>query len=329
MGYIHVTKGERILIHRWKQEGCTKREIARRLGRSHSTILRELRRNTGKKGYRPKQAQAKAEQRAQRKGERKLTEDLKTEIRNGLHKGWTPEAISNRARTESRPYVCKETIYKYIYADAKEGGDLWLHLPRAKKKRKRRCPREDRRGRIKNQRMISERPDEVKERKTNGHWEGDLINGAHGTGHLVTIAERRSRFTLVGRTDSKETQEVIACMTTLLNIIPAKNILSITLDNGKEFANHQSLSEDVGIDVFFANPYHSWERGTSENRNGIVRRLHPKGASFIDIGKAELQKLDTFLNDRPMKCLGWLTPREVLFNKGRMFRLGNRSKAGG
>jgi IS30 family transposase len=231
-----------------------------------------------------------------------------------LKDGWTPEIIGQRARLEGRAWVCKETIYKHIYTDAKNGGTLWTNLPRAHRKRRRRCPRQEGRGRgrIPNQRMIDTRPAEVETRASVGHWEGDLINGAHETGNLVTLVERNTRFLLIGRTDSKEAEEVTRAICVLFAPLPQASRLGLTLDNGKEFARHEELARTTAMDVFFAKPYHSWERGTNENTNGLIRRLHPKKSSFSGIGKLELKRIDTFVNDRPRKCLGWLTPREKM-----------------
>lgn len=314
MTYNRVTTAERLFIYRWLKEGLRPAEIARRLRRSPGSLSRELKRNTGLKGYRPKQAQEKAQTRARRPGPRRFTEQVRADVEARLKEGWTPEMIGARARREGRPHVCKETSYKYIYADAKAGGSLWKQLPRAKRKRRRRCPRQEGRGRgrIPNQRRINTRPAEVETRLTIGHWEGDLINGAQGTGNLATLAERHTRFTLVGRTRSKETEEVTRELCALLKTLPGKARLTLTLDNGKEFANHEALAREAGVDVFFANPYHSWERGTNENVNGLIRRLYPKKSSFAGIGAEELKRIDLFLNDRPRKCLGWMTPREKM-----------------
>ena len=314
MTYKRVTKEERRHIYRWRQEGCRLREIARRLGRSASSICREIARNTGGRGYRPKQAHWKAQDRARRPGPRRFTEAVRVDAESRLREGWTPEIISERARLEGRPSVCKETIYKHIYADAKAGGDLWRNLPRAQRKRRRRCPRQNGRGRgkIPNQRMIDTRPPEVKTRANVGHWEGDLINGAHKTGNLTTLVERCTRFTLVDRTNSKEADEVTAAICESFGQLPQAARLSLTLDNGKEFARHEEIAQITNMDVFFATPYHSWERGTNENVNGLIRRLYPKKSSFVGIGKAELKRIDVFLNDRPRKCLGWMTPREKM-----------------
>ena len=160
--------------------------------------------------------------------------------------------------------------------------------------------------------MIATRSAEVDTRQTVGHWEGDLINGAHATGNLATLVERCTRFTLVGRTNSKEAQEVTRVICALFKPLPKKSRLSLTLDNGKEFARHEDIARDATMDVFFANPYHSWERGTNENTNGLIRRLYPKKSSFSGICRAELKRIDSFLNDRPRKCLGWMTPREKM-----------------
>ena len=314
MAYERMTEEERRHIYRWSQEGHGPREMARRLSRTASSICRELIRNRGKKGYRWKQAHWKAHERAKRPGPRVFTEAVRIDAEARLRNGWTPEMISGRARLEKRPAVCKETIYKHVYADAKAGGSLWQHLPRAGRKRRRRCPRLDGRGRgrIPNQRMIDTRPAEVETRTTVGHWEGDLINGASETGNLTTSVERCTRFTLIGRTDSKEAAEVTAMMCKSFVRLPASVRKSLTLDNGKEFARHEEIVRKTGMDVYFAKPYHAWERGTNENINGLIRRLYPKKSSFADIGEAELQRIEKFVNDRPFKCLGWLTPREKM-----------------
>lgn len=314
MAYRRVTQEERRLIYQWCRAGCQLREIGRRLGRAGSSISRELRRNRGKKGYRPQQAHWKAQERARRPGPRRWTKTVRLEVEKRLREGWTPEIISGRARLEGRAWVCKETIYKHIYADAKAGGNLWTHLPRAHRKRRRRCPRQDGRGRgrIPNQRLIDTRPAEVETRQTVGHWEGDLLQGAPRTGHLATAVERKTRFTLLARTETKESGEVTPIFCAMFRQIPKAAAVGLTLDNGKEFAGHEALAQSTGLEVFFAHPYHAWERGTNENTNGLIRRLYPKGRSFADLGKTELKQIDRYLNDRPRRCLGWKTPREVM-----------------
>jgi len=160
--------------------------------------------------------------------------------------------------------------------------------------------------------MIDTRPAEVERREIVGHWEGDLINGANGTGNLVTLVERSTRYTLIKRTDTKEAWEVTEGICKLFAGIGLEARLSLTLDNGKEFARHEEMAKTTGMEVFFARPYHSWERGTNENTNGLIRRLYGKKSSFSEIGKSEITKIDEFVNDRPRKCLGWMTPREKM-----------------
>ena len=313
MTYTRVTEIERSQIYALRQAGKGNNEIARIIGRDKGTVSREVRRNMGQKGYRHQQAHRKAGERAKRPGPRRFTEEVRRDVEEKLRKGWTPEIICGRAKLEGRAHVCKETVYKHVYEDAKAGGDLWERLPRAKRKRKRRCPRQEGRGRgvIPGRRGIETRPPEVELRITVGHWEGDLVVGANATGYLVTLVERVTRYTLVGLSATKEADEVKSVIIRLLAAVGVA-CTGITFDNGKEFARHAEIAKALKADVFFARPYHSWERGTNENTNGLIRRLYPKSESFASIGGEDLRRIDTFLNDRPRKCLGWKTPREVI-----------------
>lgn len=317
MGYGHLTADERRLIHQWLGEGYTQAGIGKLLSRDKGTISRELSRNTGARGYRPTQAQALAQARAKRGGRRTFTDAMRTEIGERLGKGWTPATISGRARYEGRAMISREWIYRYIYAAGKAGNDLWTKLPRAKRKRRRRRPRQDGRGRgqIPNQRRIDTRPGVVDKRERIGDWEGDLMSGAPGTGHLATMVERASLFTLLSHVPSKEAEVVNDGIAGAFDArsIPACVRLTMTLDNGKEFALHEALAARTGLAIYFAHPYHSWERGTNENTNGLIRRLLPKGASFAGLDATEIARIETYLNDRPRACLGWRTPREVFY----------------
>ena len=312
MAYTHVTNWERMLIAEWTQAGVPASAVAKLLHRPRCTIGRELRRNAGVNGYNGQEASTLASRRALRSGARGYTDAMRAEVETRLMGGQTPEMIQGRVRLEGRAMACKETIYGHVYADANGGGDLWTWLTRAKRKRRRRCPRgsRDGRGQLRNRRGIETRPAEVELRQRVGDWEGDLVTGAHGTGHLVTLVDRSIRFTLIGYVPSKNAQEVERIVNALMGRLPRSARHSLTLDNGKEFAGHESIAKVCEIDVYFARPYHAWERGTNENVNGLVRRLFPKGTSFLHFGADELELLDTFLNDRPRKCLGWRTPRE-------------------
>ena len=242
MAYKRVTAEERTHIYRWGQEGQKQREIARRLGAGSGSISREIARNTGLRGYRPKQAHEKAQAQAKRPGPRRFTDEVRADAEARLKEGWTPEIIGGRARLEGRPHVCKETIYKHIYADAKAGGTLWKNLPRAKRKRRRRCPRQEGRGRgrIPNQRMIGTRPAEVETRLTVGHWEGDLINGAHGTGNLATLVERNTRFALCSSTSRSASSRIrtsARCRCTSTTLTATSN------QGGEAHYRHRALQE--------------------------------------------------------------------------------------
>jgi IS30 family transposase len=313
VSYTRVTEIERSQIYALRQAGKGNNEIARLIGRNRGAVSREVKRNRGERGYRWQQAHRTATERAKRPGPRRFTEEVRLDAEEKLKKGWTPEAICGRAEIEGRPHVCKETIYKHVYADAKAGGDLWKELPRVKRKRKRRCPKQEGRGRgiIPGRRGIETRPPEIEMRNTVGHWEGDLVVGAGATGYLVTLVERVTRFTRVGWSRTKEADEVADVVIRLLGSVGVA-CTGITFDNGKEFARHGEMASALKADVFFARPYHSWERGTNENTNGLIRRLFPKSESFAAIGPADLHRIDTFLNDRPRKCLAWQTPREVM-----------------
>lgn len=315
MDYTRISAEERRFIYEWRKDDLSLSEIARRLKRNKGSISREVGRNSGQKGYRYKQAQRQAETQATRAGDRTFNEEMRQEVRKKIPQGYTPGIIHGRAHLEGRAMVSPERIYQFIYEDARQGGELWRHLPRAKRKRARRCPRDDgrSRGHIPNQRRIDLRPDIVETRSRAGDWEGDLITGAAGTGHLVTLVDRKTLFTLTGKVDSKHADLVRQQIRTLFAQVSSQVRKTLTLDNGKEFALHEAMAQENGIDVYFAHPYHSWERGTSENTNGLIRRIFPKKSSFARIEHKELKHIDRYVNDRPRKCLGWLTPREALY----------------
>ena len=279
---------ERTLIHRWIQAKIGIREIARRLGRSPSTVSREIKRNSGGRGYRPKQAQLKAEARARRPSARRLTDAIKSDIAEKLSMGWTPEAICGSAAAEGRQHVCKETVYKHIYEDARRGGDLWTRPPRAKRKRRRRCPRAGAagRGKIPGRVDIDMRPADVMSREAAGDWEGDLVNGRSGSGHFVTLVERKTRYTLVGHVPGKESRGVMRKMLEMLSALPSGLLRSLTLDNGKEFAAHKALTEATGMPVYLPRSTiycNTWIAGLATDGGGFyvrVWRRHEKSRRF-------------------------------------------------
>ena len=321
--YKRLTLRERTRIHDLLHDGKSVAEIARTLGRSRSTIFRELKRNKSQKGYRFKKAQEKADARVRVKAaaRRKLTKEMWKKAKDLLETGWTFEQISERLRKDGVDFVCKETLYCEYYMRQKlvlagKSQEYLPPLPMRSRKRKTRDRNAKKycgagRGKIPGRIDISERPKNVDHRARVGHWEGDLINGLNGTGHLVTAVERFSRFTLVGYSATKETDSVMSVFMSLFKGLPPEIVQTLTLDNGKEFSKFKLLMDELGMGVYFAKPYHSWERGTNENRNGVVRKVLPKGSPFDHLTDEQLKRIDYMLNDRPLKCLNWRTPREV------------------
>ena len=322
--YKRLDGEKRVQIDTLRRKGYSKAEIAKFIGCHPSTVSRELSRNKSKKGYRAKKANAKAKHRMNEKAanRRKMDEMMWQDVKSRLTLGWTPEMIQERARREGKPSVCRELIYQEYYRRQKLVLDGLLSealplLPKRRKQRKtrdrnaRKYTKDAGRGKIKDRVDISMRPKNVLNRKRIGHWEGDLVNGLSGTGHIVTLVERMTRMTLKCRVPSKETNVVISAIIGLLGALPRGMLKTLTFDNGKEFAAFKQLEWSLGLKVYFAKPYHSWERGTNENRNGIVRMVLPKGRSFDDILKEEMERIDYLLNDRPLRCLDWRTPREA------------------
>lgn len=313
--YHRLTAEKRSIIWALKREGKSPARIARTLGVARSTVTRELDRNTSRNGYRWQHAQALADGRARAKvrKRRKFTEEMWAWAMARLALGWSFPAIAGRARLEGVPMVCAETLYREYYRRQKAGEAL-PPLPRARRKRRRRGKRYAGAGpgRIPGRVDISERPRAAETRKEAGHAEGDLVNGAPGTGHLVTVVERTTRFTWVVRVSRKEDSEVARAIAGVLAPLPKGFLKTLTFDNGKEFAGFRLVEKALGVKAYFAKPYHAWERGTNENRNGVVRKVLPKGTSFEGLSGETMRRIDGLLNDRPLRCLGWRTPREAL-----------------
>ena len=321
--YHRLTDEKRIIIEALRKEGCSKKHIAERVGCHPTTVWRELKRNVSKKGYRHKKAQGKANHRVAVKAakRRRFTAEMWALAKDRLAKGWTFEQIHGRCKRDGIAMVCAETLYKEYYRRQKlvmagKSDEVLPPLPRRQKKRRTRDRnakkyRNAGRGKITGRVDIDERPKTVENRARVGNWEGDLINGLKGTGNLVTLAERMTRFVFFAYAATKEADAVASAVIGLLASLPKGFLKSLTFDNGKEFAKFEQIEQALGIEVYFAKPYHSWERGTNENRNGVVRKVLPKGRPFDDITEEEMRRIDYMLNDRPLRCLNWRTPREA------------------
>lgn len=309
-GYQPLTQEERAQIAILKHDGKSNRQVARLLGRHPATIGRELKRNAGLRGYRPKAAHDKAKERARRPRYRKMTPDIAAYVEKHLRLDLSPEQISQTMAGATGVRVSHERIYQHVLEDKQRGGDLHHHLRINHKRRYRRRNRRkgDWRTKIPNRVDISLRPASVEDRSEAGHWEADLVKV--GGGHLVTVVERSNRFLLLGSVPCKRADQVHAELLRLLGPY-AGQVRSITYDNGPEFSRHETLNDRLGRSSYFARPYHSWERGTNENTNGLIRQYFPKSERRASIDSDKVSFVQDRLNRRPRKTLGWRSPLDV------------------
>lgn len=311
--YKQLTSELRYQIYGLKQAGLNQTEIAGKIGVNKATISREFSRNKGKRGWRPGQTQSIRVKRQQNclNGRRFSLIDWH-EVERLIRLDFSPEQVSKRIEFEGFLQISHEIIYQHIYADKRNGGDLHVHLRSQKLHRKRYASGQERRGTIKNRVSIDGRPEIVAEKSRIGDWEGDTVIGKNHKGGIVTLAERKSRYVLAGHIRSKHADGVTAVITGLLT--PYKERChTITFDNGKEFAEHEKVAKELKADIYFAHPYHSWERGLNENSNGLLRQYFPKGMELTDITEAQVLAAVEKLNHRPRKVLGFRTPHEVFF----------------
>ena len=315
-GYSHLSHEHRCQLYALHKRGLSQRAIAADLGVGQSSISRELKRNKGRRGYRLGQATAKAWQRRHKASSkpRKLTKRIKAILERQLRKRqWSPEQISGWLKNEHGIALSHERIYQYIWADKKEGGDLHRCLRRRGKKYNRRGAINAGRGLIPGRVDIAKRPLIVASRKRVGDWEGDTIIGKNHWGAIVSIVERKTLFTLLSKQQDKTASRTTKTIRKVMHP-HRKKVHTITFDNGKEFADHQSIAAGLNADVYFATPYHSWERGLNENTNGLVRQYFPKNTDFTKITSRQVRKVQDLLNHRPRKTLGFKTPHEAFFS---------------
>ena len=309
----HLTLGERYKISTLLELGITKKEIAIHLDRDRSTIYRECKRNDDKRSgdYKPDLAQRKSESRHKEKQKNIVfTKQMENFVSTWIKEDFSPEQIKGIAVKANLPCVSHERIYQFIWLDKKQGGTQYLHLRNQGRKYQKRGDKQAGRGCIPNRTDIDQRPAVVDQKKRIGDLEIDLIIGKDHKGALLTINDRATGMLKMGYLESKAAYQVQLNTEELLeNWRPF--IKTITSDNGKEFANHQQISEEFNIDFYFAKPYHSWQRGANENLNGLVRQYFPKGTSFANITKEKVKEVENKLNNRPRKRYGFQTPNEV------------------
>ena len=313
MGYHQLTYRERYLISQHKSSGESLRAIARMLGRSPSTISRELRRNADSSDgrYRVDKADSHARSRRWRSRVGTHFEPSEVELVHELmeHK-WSPEQISCRLDKLGWLSIGTATIYRWVARDKARGGALWLRTRQLSHRYRKGYRVPDRRGRMSGKTPISERPARVSMRREFGHWEGDTVMGKDGRHCLLTLVERTTRWTRIIKLPARQVSEVNKALAKEIRR-GVLRIKSLTLDNGTEFHGFAELERELGIKIYFAQPYHSWERGTNENTNGLIRQYLPKGMCFKAVTQRHCNAIEHELNDRPRKVLGFDTPAEA------------------
>lgn len=312
--YSHLDITKRETLYELNQRCQSKDDIALTLGVHRATIYRELNRNKSRIGYLPDKAQRMSENRRSLSKPLKLESnvELRQHIADNLKQGWSPEQISGRLKEERGINVIShETIYAYIYSKQGLTSELHLYLKRQQKKRKSRLGRKTKRSPIPNRTSIHERPAAIEAREDFGNWEGDLVLFSGQRSNLITLRERKSRLFVAIKNSSKKAE------TTADNIVKKfrgkKKVLitTLTLDNGGEFANHESIGSRLEINTFFCDPYSSYQKGSVENGNGVLRYDLPRSTDIESLTQKQIDKIVNKINNRPMKCLGYKTPAEV------------------
>ena len=313
MSYKQLAREQRYQISILKKAGHNQTYIARMVACHKSTISRELRRNRGQKKYYPKLATERARLRRRRSHCQRITARDWRRVERHLRQDWSPEQIHGHLRRTKQSTVSHERIYQYIYADKRRGGTLHSHL-RSQKVQRKRYSGYVRRGQIPNRTSIDKRPQIVARKGRLGDWEADTIVGSHHKGGIFSMVERKSKLVRLCKLTSKRASELKQESTKLLRSLAAK-VHTITVDNGKEFCEHEAIAKQLQARIYFAHPYASWERGLNENTNGLVRQYFPKKYDFTRITNAELHRVAERLNNRPRKTLGYRTPNEVFFKQ--------------
>lgn len=316
--YKHLSQEEREIIANLLSGGSSLGDIAKAVGRNKGTISREIKRNCPpeRRRYVPCRAHARA---CERKTNANTHERLKNAlvrqyVKDGLAEGWSPEQISGRIQIDHPGQsIHHEAIYQYIYHPRNPDRLEMIQLLRRahKKRRNKSIGRKVRKATIPNKKSIDDRPKSVEGRRQYGHWEGDSLISRKSKAALNTLVERKSRLVLITKLPRKGADETNQAIIERLKKLPAKGRLTLTLDNGTENAKHEQLTATLGIRCYFARPYASWERGTNENANGLIRWYLPKGTDFRTITPEQIVWVENLLNNRPRKCLGYRTPLEV------------------
>ena len=317
MTYRHLSAAERQIIAQRRAAGDGRSQIARLLGRSHSTIGRELERNGQHGLYDPYQAEQQAsERRGQARHYRRRSHvPLWEQVHQWFVLDWSPEIIAAKLQQhypdDPQMRLSPEALYQWVYRDAREGGSWHQHLWRRRAKRRSHGKYRHLRFTVPNRVGIAERPKVVEQRTRVGDWEGDSVHGKQGKEGLVTHVDRASRFLALGRSPDRSASAFRQATEQALQWVPTGLCNTLTLDNGTEMAEHQQIGETLGMKTYFADPYSPWQRGTNEQTNGLLRRYFPKGTDFSKVSDQALNEVVLKINQRPRKCLGYQAPYDV------------------
>lgn len=317
MPYTHFTSENRDRIQQMMAKQRPIVEIAQAVGKHVTSIQREITRNSGHGEYFSSKAQVKAFKRRYdtKPCPKKENLSLMNEVENRIKQNHAPQQISGRFRLdfpeEPQKWVSTETIYTWVYAKIQEGADLKKHLRQGRRTRSKRISGKEKRTIIKDKVSIDLRPAEVETKQVCGHWEGDTVEGARKLGYLGTFAERKTKFLIGFPMMLKKADALAAATIYAFKNIPKELRKTFTFDNGTEFAKHKEISAMIGVKIFFAHPYHSWERGLNEHTNGLLRQYFPKSMQLINLSKKQLATAINEINNRPRKCLNFQTPAEA------------------
>lgn len=312
MTYRQITSGQRYMLAALRTQGFSNAEIARQLGCHRSTVGREIARNSTRVDgrYRAEKAQEMTNGRRSRaRRNRHFSEKDFRRVEYLLKKHWSPEQISGRLALDNQLSISHETIYRHVWRDKKAGGSLHSYLRCAQKQRRKGYGHYDSRGRLAGKRHISERPASVEERGEFGHWEADTVMGKGSRDCILSLVERKTGLVVIGKLPSRTTAAVNARAITLIG--RSGRFKTITADNGTEFHDYARIEARTKATFYFATPYHSWERGTNENTNGLIRQYLPKGACLKHLSQRDCNAIARQLNTRPRKRLGFKTPLEI------------------
>lgn len=313
MAYKHFTLQQREYLYELVTQGASQSSMAEALGRSSGTISRELTRNKVNGRYSPHEAHRVAQD---RRKNRDITTKLERpeileKVQAGLTRRWSPEQIAKHIVLEegsqSSRRVSRGSIYRWLWSSDSQATCFQSHLRHGRYRR-----RGSAKGRIaiRNRVSIEQRPAEVATREQVGHWEGDTVVGSKQSGYLVTLVERSSGLLLMVKTESKEASVVKGAIIRRFSNLPEEWCRTLTVDNGTEFAMHETITRRLGLPIYFAHPYSSYERGTNENCNGLIRQFFPKGSDFRNISHHEVARVEAILNNRPRQRLDFLSPYE-------------------